>query len=299
MELSSQATGVLFATIAALSWTAFTFTMKIALRGAPVLKAAAAVNGLNARFVSAVSLLFLPPAAFVPEGAGTAVHILLAGFLHIGLARLFFYTAIQRLGPSRAVPVAMSYPIVTALLAAFMLGEGITLRILGGLVVLLAGITLIVRAEPARAESEQPEAPGWKAFGWICGGATALLWGIAAIFFKKAALGIHPLAAAAYALWIGFIVAALIARWMDPAARYSGLPWRWLALSAACQTLAVPFYIFAFTHILAVRVTAIVSAQPFLAIPIGWLFMREAENISPRLAAGAALVVTGVLLVIL
>ena len=299
MDLSGQATGVLFATIAALSWTAFTFSMKMALRGAPVLKAAAAVNGLNALFVSAVSLLFLPPAAFVPEGAGTAVHILLAGILHIGLARLFFYTAIQRLGPSRAIPVVMSYPIVTALLAAFMIGEGITLRILAGLLLLLAGITIIVRAEPARPDPDQPPGPGWKALGWASAGVTALLWGIAAIFFKKAAAGVHPLAAAVYALWIGFIVAALIARWMDPAARYSGLPWRWLALSAACQTLAVPFYIFAYTHILAVRVTAIVSAQPFLAIPIGWFFMREAENISPRLIAGAALSVSGVLLVVL
>ena len=193
----------------------------------------------------------------------------------------------------------MSYPIVTALLAAFMLGEGITLRILTGLLLLLVGITIIVRAEPARPDPDQPSSPAWKALGWACAGVTALLWGIAAIFFKKAATGIHPLAAATYALWFGFIVAALIAKWMDPASRFSALPWRWLTLSAACQTLAVPFYIFAFTHILAVRVTAIVSAQPFFAIPIGWFFMREAENISPRLIAGAALAVSGVLLVIL
>jgi drug/metabolite transporter (DMT)-like permease len=299
MELSGQATGVLFATIAALSWTVFTFSMKIALSGASVLKAAAAVNGLNALLVSAVALFFLPLAAFVPAGAGTAIHILLAGFLHIGMARLFFYTAIQRLGPSRAIPVAMSYPIVTALLAAFMLGEGVTLRIIAGLALLLAGITIIVRAEPARPDPAQPTGPGWKTTGWICAGVSSLLWGFAAIFFKKAAAGVHPLAAAVYALWIGFIVAALIARWMDPAAKFSALPWRWLAISAACQTVAVPLYIFALTQILAVRVTAIVSAQPLFALPIGWFFMREDENISPRLIAGAALSVSGVLLVIL
>ncbi|MFC1491265.1 DMT family transporter [Nitrospinota bacterium] len=299
MDFSDQTTGILFATIAALAWTVFSFAMKMALRDASVLKAAAAVNGLNAALVTAVSLLLIPPAAFVPENTGTVLNIVLAGGLHIGLARLFFYTAIQRLGPNRAMPIAMSYPIVTALSAAFMLGEAITGRILAGLLLLLAGITLIVRAEPAQPDTVHSASPSWKAFGWASAGITSLLWGVAAIYFKKAALGVHPLAASAYALWFGFVVALLIASWMDPRGALSSISWRWLVFSACCQTVAVPFYIFAFTHTLAVRVTAIVSAQPLLAIPIGWLLMREAENISPRLIAGAALVVFGTLLVIL
>ena len=71
-----------------------------------------------------------------------------------------------------------------------------------------------------------------------------------------------------------------------------------MAISAALQAISIPFYTLAFTLTLAVRVTAIVSAQPLLAIPIAWLFMRESENITPRLIAGATLTVGGTILVI-
>ena len=292
-------TGVLFAAIAALSWTVFNFTLKTAFRDASVFKATAVATGLNALFVTVVSLLIIPPAEFVPKNADTILYLGLAGVFHVGLARAFFYTAIHRLGPCRATPFAMSYPIVTALTAAWFLGEPVTAAIIGGLVLLLGGIALIVQADPARPETGQSAAPSWRIVGWACAATTALLWGIAATFFKKAALEVHPLAVTSIALWVGFGVSFLISRWMDPEGRVSGNAWRWLLLSAALQTIAVPCYVLAFTHTLAVRVSAIVSIQPFLAIPIGWLIMREAENITSRLAVGAALVIGGTILVIL
>jgi drug/metabolite transporter (DMT)-like permease len=292
-------TGILFAAIAALAWTFFSFAMKTALRDASVFKAAAGVTGLNAMFVTIVALFIISPVDFVPKNTDTIFYLGLAGVFHVGLARIFFYTAIQRLGPSRAIPMAMSYPVVTAVTAAWFLGEPVTAAILGGLALLLGGIVLIVQADPARPGTEQSAAPSWRIVGWASAAITALLWGIAATFFKKAALGVHPLAVTSVSLWVGFTVSFLISRWMDPKGRVPGSSWRWLLLSAALQTIAVPFYVLAFTHTLAVRVTAIVSIQPFLAIPIGWLIMREAENITPRLAIGATLIVGGTILVIL
>ncbi len=297
MTLDSHALGILYATTASLAWVAFSFTMKTALTGAPVLRAAAAVNGLNACFVTIIALLLVPPAAFIPERTEALIYLFLAGVLHIGLARIFFYTAIQRLGPNRAVPLAMSYPIVTAVTAAFALGESVSVQIIAGLILLLAGITLIVRAAPSRDIRKAPSA-SWKLLGWACAGVTSLLWGVAAVFFKKAAREIPPVAVAAGVLWVGFGVALAISRAMEPGKSLSSRALRWLAVSAALQAIAVPFYTLAFTHTLAVRVTAIVSAQPLFAIPIGWLFMREAENITPRLIAGAALTVGGTVLVI-
>ena len=298
MTLDGHALGILYATIASLAWVAFSFTMKTALLGTPVLRAAAAVNGLNASFVTIIALFIVPPAAFVPERTGVLVYLLLAGVLHIGLARIFFYTAIQRLGPNRAVPLAMSYPIVTAVTASFALGESVSVRIVAGLLVLLAGITLIVRAAPSRESREAPST-SWKLVGWACAGVTSLLWGIAAVFFKKAALEMPPFAVAAGVLWVGFGVSLAISRTMEPGKSLSRRTLRWLAISAALQAIAVPFYTLAFTLTLAVRVSAIVSAQPLFAIPIGWFLMREAENITPRLIAGAALTVGGTILVII
>lgn len=298
MGLDSHTIGILFAMIAALAWAVFTFTMKMALRGASVMKTAASLNGLNAILVTAIALTIVPPAEFIPKTAESAFYLVLAGIFHIGMARLVFYTAIQRLGPNRALPIALSYPIVTAVSAALMLGERPTPQILAGLIVLLGGITLIVRAEPGKAEPGEPATPAWRMTGWACAAAAAFLWGIAAIFFKKAAMEMHPLAVSALALWIGFAAVWLAAKWLDPDGVVPSRSWRWIALSACCQTVAVPLYTLAFTYTLAVRVSTIASTQPLFVIPLGWLFMREAENITPRLIAGAALVVGGTILVV-
>jgi drug/metabolite transporter (DMT)-like permease len=298
MNLDSHALGVLYATFASLAWVIFSFTMKTALRGAPVLRAAAAVNGMNAVFVTIIALFFVPPAAFIPARSESLIYLALAGLLHIGLARIFFYTAIQRLGPNRALPLAMSYPIVTAAAAAYMLGESVSVRIFIGLIFLLAGITLIVRAAPPGESREESSSASWRLLGWGSAVVTSLLWGIAAVFFKKAALEIPPIVVAAGVLWVGFAVTFLLSRGMEPHAKLTSQTLRWLAISAALQAIAIPFYTLAFTLTLAVRVTAIISAQPLFAIPIAWLFMRESENIIPRLIAGAALTVGGTILVI-
>ncbi len=229
MTLDSHALGILYATTASLAWVAFSFTMKTALTDAPVLRAAAAVNGLNACFVTIIALFLVPPAAFVPARPEALIYLFLAGVLHIGLARIFFYTAIQRLGPNRAVPLAMSYPIVTAVTAAFALGESVSLQIFAGLLLLLAGITLIVRAAPSHEIRKAPSA-SWKLLGWACAGVTSLLWGVAAVFFKKAALEIPPIAVAAGVLWVGFGVTFAISRAMEPGKSLSARMLRWLAV---------------------------------------------------------------------
>jgi drug/metabolite transporter (DMT)-like permease len=298
MNPDPQTIGVLYATAASLAWTVFSFTMKMSLRDSPVLKVAAGVNGLNALFVTAVAFYFVSPADFLPKSTETTIYLVLAGVLHIGLARVFFYTSIQRIGPNRAVPLALSYPVITALLASVMLGEVITLKIFLGLALLLGGIFLIVGAEPPRRETGPPESFSWRAFGWACAGITSLLWGIAAVFFKKATFEMPSMAVSSIALWLGFSVAFLIARVLEPQGRLTARSWRWLLASAALQTIAIPCYTLAFTQTLAVRVTAIISIQPLFAIPIGWLVMREAENITPRLVGGAALTVAGTILVI-
>ena len=301
MDLGEHALGLLFATVAALAWSAFSFLVNMALRDAPVLRVTACLSTLNALLVTLFALAAIPHAAFVPKLEKTLLWVLLAGVFHIGISRSFFYVAIHRLGPNRSVPVAMSYPFVTALLAWPLLGEPLTLRILLGLAVLLLGISFIVRSAPAQSEGPAPS-PGWRTVGWIAAGVTSIFWGISAIFFKRASLDIHPLAVASYALMVGAAVAWMIA--FGEAAR-SGFPaiprraWPWLLAASVFQATAVPAYNYALKHTLAVNVTAIVSAQPLIALVIGWLFLREAENITPRLCAGALLTVAGTLIVVL
>ena len=68
----------------------------------------------------------------------------------IATSRLTYYFAIWRIGPSRAIPVAASTPVITAFIAAAWVGEPVTIRMMIGLVLLAAGVTAAIRAKPSK-----------------------------------------------------------------------------------------------------------------------------------------------------
>lgn len=302
MNPESNACGVLLASGASLSWAVFTYFIKRALANAPVLKVTAAVTAMNAALVTLIAAFFVSIDDLARADAAALLFSCLAGFFHIGVSRSFYYRAIHRIGPNRSIPIALTYPVVTAVAASFALGEAPTVSILAGLLTLLGGITLIVQADPpAAAASSGARGARWTLFGWLSAGVTSLLWGVSAVFFKKASLSLHPLATASVALWVGALTASLLVlldRGEESRGAIPSPARRWILAAAACQAIAVPLYNFAFVHALAVRVTAIVSAQPLVVLLLGWLLMREAENITPRLVFGALLTVAGTIVVI-
>lgn len=302
MEPVNHAIGILLAMVTTVSWAGASFTIKPALRYVAVPKATATMTILNASLVSLVTLLFVPLAAFRPVKWETWVFVFLAGALHFGISRVFMNAAIHRIGPNRTIPVANSFPLVTAFLATFALGEPLTVRILLGLALLLMGITLIVRARPAMNEPTHVTTTSRSISGWVFAGLTALLMGVSAVFFKNASLHLPPLVVSTLALWVGTGIAWLIVGATKKHTPQGPIPrraWGWIIACAVCQSMAIPFYNTALTYTFAVHVTALASAQPLIAIPMGLIFMREAENITPQLIAGVVLAVGGTLLVII
>ncbi len=301
MNIESNTYGVLLASIASISWAVFTYFIKKGLTNAPILKVTAAVTTINAALVTLIAIYLISIDDLSNTNTTALLFSFLAGFFHIGISRSFFYRSIHRIGPNRSIPIAMTYPVVTAITASFFLGEAPTLSIIFGLLILLGGITLIVQAEPPPPTASKAHGAKWELFGWLSAGITSILWGVAAVFFKKASLNLHPLATASIALWVGAATASLLVLFNKGEESQGAIPsssWPWLFAAGACQTIAVPLYNFAFIHTMAVRVTAIVSAQPLIVILIGWFFMREAENITPRLIFGSLLTVTGTIFVI-
>ncbi len=298
-----HAIGILFAFFTSVSWAGASFCIKPALRDVAVSRATATMTILNALFVTFITLAFVPLNVFRPQNSETWIFVFLAGALHFGVSRVFMNAAILRIGPNRTIPVANSFPLITAFLATFALGEPLTLRIILGLAVLLSGITLIVRAKPAIDATGDAVNTSRTISGWVFAGLTSLLMGVSAVFFKNASLDLPPLVVSTLALWTGTVIAWLIVGVSkNKGPRERSIPsraWAWLLATALCQSVAVPFYNAALTKTLAVHVTCLASAQPLIAIPMGLIFMREAENITPKLVAGVVLAVGGTLLVII
>lgn len=300
-DATAHATGLMFAAFALVAWSALSFFIRSAMQGAPLLQTTAATTTCNAALMLPVAWWFLPAAAFRASRPGTYLLLALIAFFMVALSRLTYYFAIRRIGPSRSIPVAANTPVVTALLAALFLGEPLSPRILAGLALFVAGVTTVVRSDPASAGGS-PASRRDLVLGYLSAGATTFIWSATGVMLKAAGKDVSPMAAAAMAIWLGAPMAWMIAWKFEPGLAPGRIPagnYRWVLCAALCQTVAIPSYSLAMNHTLAVNVSSITSLQPLLVILLAHLFLRDAENVTWRLALGAGMTVAGTLTVVL
>lgn len=292
---------MIFAGVALFAWTALSFCIRMALRDAPLLRTTATISSVNGLLMIPVAFSIMPLSAFQSSRSETIYFMAALGLFMVGAGRLTYYFAIRRIGPSRALPVATSTPIITAFIASAWVNEPVTQQMLFGLVLLAGGLTAAVRAEPSQ-DANLPSAPTARLLGWAAAGVTVFIWSISGVTMKVVASDVPPLAAAAMVVWAGVPFTWLIAlagskaeagRWMPRAS------WPWIGAAACCQTVAVPSFFSAVHYTYAVNASSITALQPLLALIVAHIFVREAENITWRLVAGAGMTVAGTMVVIL
>lgn len=300
MEMN-HASGIFFAVLALGAWTALSFCIRMALRGAPLLRTTATVSTCNAILMVPVALLIMPLSAFQPARSETLFYIVALGLCMVATSRLTYFFAIRRIGPSRALPLATSTPIFTAFIAAAWVDEPLTLIMMLGLVLLAAGVTSAVRAEPSQ-DANLPDSSRERRLGWISAGVTVVIWSVSGVTMKVIAMDIPPLATAAMIIWFGVPFSWLIAfagRRKETGESIPRASWPWIGAAACCQTVAIPSFVSAVHFTYAVNASSITALQPLLALVVAHIFVREAENITWRLVAGALLTVCGTLVVVL
>jgi drug/metabolite transporter (DMT)-like permease len=108
----------------------------------------------TAQLVAASGLLLLT----VPAGGLQPVHtdawafvaVAILGLFGTGLAYIMNYRLIEDEGPTNASTVGYLLPVVAVLLGAMFLGEGLNLRVVAGMVVVLVGVAM-TKWQPAAA----------------------------------------------------------------------------------------------------------------------------------------------------
>jgi drug/metabolite transporter (DMT)-like permease len=83
-----------------------------------------------------------PPAAWTLEATAALVAV---GALCSGLAYLPFFTLIRDIGPTRTLSVGLLVPVLGVLWGWLLLGEAVTLPMLGGTALVLAALRLVLR----------------------------------------------------------------------------------------------------------------------------------------------------------
>ncbi|RDI73947.1 EamA-like transporter family [Gaiella occulta] len=214
---------------------------------------------------------------------------LLAGVLGPGLSQLLFTFAVRDAGPSRTSATVGMAPLFAVLFAVVLLGEPVVAGIVAGAVLIVSGGILLAgeRGRPAHV----------KATGLVLALAAALVFALRDTFVRWLSVdtGVSPALATLATLTSGaltILVVLLVARRplslrAIPAYVPAGLLF---GLSYVC--LFEAFY----RGRLSV-VSPLVATESLWGVGLSAVFLRRHELVGPRLAAGAALVVAGGVLI--
>ena len=265
-----------------------------------------ALNGFTGAYAA---LVFLVPLVAlgragevltVPAGALAG----LVGSILLGMAvgDTLYLRAMHAIGVSRALPIATTYPIPTAVLSLVVLGEPVTWRTFAGTFLVVGGVYLValrdvrraVRAEQAGASS------GAAGRGVLFAVGAAACWAVAPIVLRPALDVVDPVLANAIRLPTACLV--LIALSLRGGAR-PGHPFSYgrrtaalLALAGLCNGLSSVLWLIGLQGAGAAKAAALSSTAPIFAAPLAALVLRE--RLTGSVLLGTLLTVAGVALVL-
>lgn len=247
------------------------------------------------------------PSAFTLSGS---LWFLAAGLMNPCLFLTFFLLGIQRIGVARSSPIKGSAPIFSVLFALAFLGErlrpfqylGIALVIGGILVISTEGLArrpLGLPAFPRGREGNPAKAPARK-IDYIFPLLAGVTAGAGSVLFKVS-LGKmpFPLLGAWLGTSMGFLLFPLLAFFFPMEGRYHARPAAlpWVALAGLCSSAALYGLILAIGLGQVSIVFTLNQTSPLFVLLLSVLFLRQLERVTRRVAFGAALTVSGGVLV--
>ena len=295
--ISTGGLGLLAATTAAVLWSVATILYRRAGRVLPPVR-------MNLfRGIAAILLLGIVlavesvradtnPLALSPH---LLAWLALSGVVGIGGGDTCYFAALNRLGPRRTLLLFMLAPVLTALLAWPLFGEGLAFRQIAGIALTCGGVTWVI-AERTGGSDGHVDALGLTfAFGAaFCQAAGALT---SRFVFDHADYGAAPSALIRIAAGVAVLIFALpLDRFLrDPGGRDAPRAAPWLTLLAATflgTFLGIWLQQAAFKFSTHVGVAStLLATSPLFVLP---LVAMGGERVSPRAVTGAVIGVLGI-----
>jgi DME family drug/metabolite transporter len=225
--------------------------------------------------------------------------IYLIASVSIGLVAgdVVYLTSQERIGVSYAFPIANIYPILTYVVAIFLVNETIIISRLIGIIVAVAGVTLISREQ---AEKNKREGiTKFDAIGISLAFLAALFWAFGTVLLQMGVTGIDPIDANFIRMLFGSIIFVPI--FLGSIKRGTYLPSRRsikIIIAAGFLGMTIGSLLYTYTvKLIGAPISALLgSTSPLFAVPMSVIFLKE--KFSLRSIIGALLTVVGVMLVI-
>jgi drug/metabolite transporter (DMT)-like permease len=251
------------------------------------------VNAVRSALGGAILVVWVLATAGV--GVFTAISASAWGYLTlsivvaIAIGDTVFFESTRALGLARAMTISTSYPLGAAAIAALFLDEPLTLTMMVGALVTLAGLVLIVAPWAERP----PEERFW--FGVWTAALAALAWAVSTVLVKPPLSEMDAVTAQAIRLPL-----ASASLWLTPWAR--GAP-RALALSSRSARVRIVvlsvitavssvMFVAGVKHAGVAVASVLSSTAPMFAIPLAVVFLGE--RLTARALLGVAVTVAGI-----
>ncbi|MFV1970202.1 MAG: DMT family transporter, partial [Acidimicrobiia bacterium] len=241
---------------------------------------------------SAALLVFVLGTRSMPSALAWR-HGAYVGAIRTGLVPLFFMASLNFISAGVEGLVITLVPATTAVMAAVFIGEMITRRQIIGLLVGLAGTTMIATVGDSGLGAE-----GNVLTGFILAGIGVLLGSYSGVLQRKYA-PLHDTVPLAFPMFLsGAVVSIVIGVFIgfDDIGTYNAELWILLTVLALGSTL-LPFgaTLYASKHATATLVAVTAYVAPLIAVVGGAVLLDE--NITPAIAVGAGVTIVGVALV--
>ena len=288
--------GIALTLLSAVSLAVQSLAIRVGTRTQRVTDVIAVMFGVNLVVLLPVAGVVAYPAYDISLRALAAFAV--SGLLGSLLARVCYFVGIARLGASRTEPLKSLLPLVAVGTAVVVLGEQVTPTLLVGVGLLITG-GLVVTVE----SRDNPAAPTGRRL-WIAIAfplAAAFLLGVDPVFTKIGlAQGTTPLVGVTVRVFAAAVGFTLYLAWRgvrDGAAPDISVN-RWLLVASVANTSYLLSYFAALDRIPVSVVTPVLSTSTLFVVLGAALFLQGDERVTRQLAAGAVLVVVGVVFVV-
>lgn len=293
-----SALGVGLALLAAFAWAVQYLALRLGTDGGSIRELMVVTLCCNVAIAVPVVVVFFEPTVELTSRSLGAFAA--AGIVGSLFGRLLLYGSVDTVGASRTAPVVASSTLFATGFAIPLLGERLSVAHAVGVVLVVAGISVVSWETTADADGQRSLRAVGRAIVLPLGSAVLLglepvfvAWGLAE--GTPAVTGFAVTAVVASVGLLGF----LLARGDVPTRRLLRHPNRlWYAVSGLASTAGLLTYFFALDVAPVSVVVPVSQISPLLVVVLSALFLpRRLERVTWRLGAAACVVVVGTVIV--
>ncbi len=256
------------------------------------------------QLITATLVLWVIAAVFLLTGdargptPAQAVALVATALIGPGLGDMLYFAGIRMIGVARSFPISMAgSTLFTISLAALFVGEAITLPIVAGAILTIAGISLIA----TRQQSSDIDKGAQVLRGILIILAAALLWAVATVSLRAATDGVSVPLVSSIRIPAAAIFALMLARGTGRVLRPGHYGVRSIVTLSIAGVMGAGvgsmLYVLAVQEAGASRTAILSATAPLFALPLAAVLLHE--RITRRVATDTLFSIAGIWLVTL